>query len=247
MYSPATKANLAPYAQGKRWTLYAGDVLEVLPALRREAYWPTALVTDPPFATAGGNTNGRDSGADDQFWGHWFRSVWGELALTLPVEGCGFVFSDWRMIAALQRSVSGGIDRQRAKAWQVSQALVWDRESIGLGAPFRAGFEMIGFVRGPSWVQDPRLIPKNLPAVIRHRWPYGSHPNHGAEKPVDLLRQLVRWTGGTMVLDPFAGSGSTGVAAIAEGRGFVGIEREPRYLEIAARRMVEAEAGLDHV
>jgi DNA modification methylase len=46
---------------------------------------------------------------------------------------------------------------------------------------------------------------------------------------------------GSAVLDPFTGSGSTGVAAIATGRRFVGIEQSPNYLEVAARRLSEAE------
>ena len=101
---------------------------------------------------------------------------------------------------------------------------------------------MIGFVRGPLWKHDPEMIPKNIPAVIRHRFPYGRHENHGAEKPVDLCRQLIRWSDPRgMVLDPFAGSGSVGVASILEGQGFVGIEREPAYLDIAARRLEQAE------
>jgi site-specific DNA-methyltransferase (adenine-specific) len=146
------------------------------------------------------------------------------------------------MIAALHGSIAGGIDRQTASAWRQSQALVWDRESIGLGSPFRAGFEMIGFIRGPDWKHDPEIIPRTLPAVIRHRWPYGSHAHHGAEKPADLCAQLVKWTGATRVLDPFCGSGSTGVGALREGRRFIGIEREPAYLEIAARRLAQAES-----
>ena len=42
------------------------------------------------------------------------------------------------------------------------------------------------------------------------------------------------------MLDPFMGSGSTGVAAVLEGRGFVGIEKEPEYFEIAKRRLAHA-------
>ena len=58
-------------------------------------------------------------------------------------------------------------------------------------------------------------------------------------KPVELMRWLVRLVtpvGGT-VIDPFLGSGTTGMAARYEQRGFVGIEREAEYLEIAERRI----------
>ena len=45
---------------------------------------------------------------------------------------------------------------------------------------------------------------------------------------------------GALVLDPFAGSGTTGVACVLEGLRFVGIEREPEYVEIARRRIADA-------
>lgn len=63
--------------------------------------------------------------------------------------------------------------------------------------------------------------------------------SHNTVKPIDLMRWLVRLvvpTGG-MVLDPFAGSGSTGCAAVLEKRQFVGIEREAEYLPIARARL----------
>lgn len=63
--------------------------------------------------------------------------------------------------------------------------------------------------------------------------------SHPTVKPITLMRYLVRLItppGGT-VLDPFAGSGSTGCAAVLEGFGFIGIEREPEYAEIARRRI----------
>lgn len=50
---------------------------------------------------------------------------------------------------------------------------------------------------------------------------------------------IIRWTEGT-VLDPFMGSGTTGVAAVKLGRRFIGIEIEPKYFDIACRRIEEA-------
>jgi site-specific DNA-methyltransferase (adenine-specific) len=62
---------------------------------------------------------------------------------------------------------------------------------------------------------------------------------HPTVKPLELMRWLTRLLcppGGT-VLDPFTGSGSTGVACVLEGRRFVGIEREERYVPIARARI----------
>jgi site-specific DNA-methyltransferase (adenine-specific) len=62
---------------------------------------------------------------------------------------------------------------------------------------------------------------------------------HPTVKPIDLMRWLVRLTAppGGVVLDPFAGSGSTGCAAVLEGRQFIGIEREPAFVSIARARL----------
>lgn len=69
---------------------------------------------------------------------------------------------------------------------------------------------------------------------------------HPTVKPVDLMRWLVRLVTppGGRVLDPFAGSGSTGIAAILEGARFMGIEQSPEYAEIARARIYH-HAGLD--
>ncbi len=62
---------------------------------------------------------------------------------------------------------------------------------------------------------------------------------HPTVKPVNLMRWLVRLTVpvGATVLDPFTGSGSTGIAVVQEGRSFLGIEREPEYVDVACARL----------
>lgn len=69
---------------------------------------------------------------------------------------------------------------------------------------------------------------------------------HTCEKPVDILSRIIRTSSrtGDTVLDPFMGSGSTGVACVQEGRRFIGIEREDTYFEVAKRRIEEARKGL---
>lgn len=215
-----------------------GDCLDVMATLDADSV--DAIVTDPPYTAAGGSTNGRTSAADEQFFEFWMKAVLREIRRVVHPSGCGFIFCDWRTIGALQRAISPPGDRQRADAWQLSQALVWDRECIGLGSPFRNAFEMIAFARGPEWRSS---LPKDIPTVIRHRWPYGRHEHHGAEKPVALCRQLARWAApaGGLVLDPFTGSGTTGVACALEGMRFLGIEREAEYVAIAERRIAGAQ------
>jgi len=67
---------------------------------------------------------------------------------------------------------------------------------------------------------------------------------HPTEKPVGLMQIFVDWTEG-IVLDPFMGSGSTGVACAKMGRTFIGIEKEQKYFDIACKRIEQAYAQGD--
>ena len=68
------------------------------------------------------------------------------------------------------------------------------------------------------------------------------HPN---EKPIDLLRHIVEKAPGETILDPFMGSGTTGVACARLGRKFIGIEIELKYFDIACRRIEQAQRQRD--
>lgn len=69
---------------------------------------------------------------------------------------------------------------------------------------------------------------------------------HITQKPLSVMRELVKIVPeGGVVLDPFAGSGTTGVAAILEHRRFIGVEMTEHYADVAAARLAEAETGRD--
>lgn len=69
-----------------------------------------------------------------------------------------------------------------------------------------------------------------------------SHGNHPTQKPLSLLERVIRCSSspGDVVLDPFSGSGTTGVAAVSLGRRYLGFEREAEYVELSRRRIVAA-------
>jgi site-specific DNA-methyltransferase (adenine-specific) len=69
------------------------------------------------------------------------------------------------------------------------------------------------------------------------------HGRHPTQKPLALLQRILAASAqpGDLVLDPFSGSGTTGVAAVQAGCRFLGIERDPCYVDLAARRMRSAE------
>lgn len=214
--------------------LHHGDALDVRPDVRA-----AAIIIDPPYARGGGVHNGRmsvrglqseEAGAD-QFFHHWFRAVAERLtAATLPT-GHGFIFCDEDTYPLVKRGLCD------ANGWRVTQALVWDRESTGMGSPFRAAHEMIAFARGPDfkWAGS-----KSLRDVVRCRWPYGVHPNHEAEKPVDLLVKLMTEYSdappGSLWLDGFGGSFTSAVAAARCGRRVWACELDEARVDAAVER-----------
>lgn len=237
---------MRPYYQDAACTIYHGDCLDVLPHLGVQ---PSVLVTDPPYTAAGGSTNGRSGDADTQFFAFWLKSVAASIRKAMQPETRGFVFADWRTINLIAAAFREPGEHVKANLWECKQALVWDREGIGMGAPFRNSFEMIAVVAGPDGRFD--HLPKNIPTVIRHRWPYGASKFHGAEKPVDLVARLLGWANPPnvlphrIVLDPFIGSGTTLVAAKQLGMPAIGIELEERNCEIAAKRLAQGALPLE--
>lgn len=227
---------MKPYYADAQATLYHGDMLETpIPAVA------DAFIADPPYSRAGALHNGRrnnetDLFGSDQFWLHWFNTAAKRITDRTRIDGHGFIFTDYRTVALVERAFLAA-----GAGWHVSQCLVWDRESIGMGSPFRASHELIAFVRGPEFQWKGR---RDMGNVIRCRWPYLAHENHEAEKPVPLLERLVETTpAGALILDPFAGSGSTLIAARNLGRRALGVELEERYCRVAVRRLSQSVLG----
>lgn len=113
----------------------------------------------------------------------------------------------------------------------VADRLVWDKKRPGLnGGPWRYRHESIyvteGFVRA-----------SNAAVSVFTIWP--EQDDHIHAKPIPLMEALVSAAPAGVIADPFAGSGSTLVAARNLGRRSIGVELEERYCEIAARRLAQ--------
>jgi site-specific DNA-methyltransferase (adenine-specific) len=224
--------DVRPYYEHAGITIYHGDCLELLH--QSPFAMMDAIVTDPPFAMAGGVSNGRTSIADTQFFTRWWCDVCKKLASSLTQEAEGFIWCDWRSASILAQ----GFERvDQIKPFRLVQMLYHYREMPGMGQPFRSSVDMIGYLRGPK--SNGAFIPNTTHNWISQYWYYGKHDFHPAEKSVDLARQLIHWCMGPtgIVLDPFMGSGTTLVAAKFMGRRAIGIELEERYCEVAAKRL----------
>jgi len=221
-------------------TLSLGDCLEVMADFKPMSL--DAVITDPPYmigAISTGNNKAKAGGWADMENSAWWYAEWLKLARrALKQEGYACVFGNWRSLPTMLYAFS------KIK-WQVDSLMIWDKEWIGPASPrqLRPTYEVVLFAGMPNAKIDDR----SASDVYRCRWMAGNSKTtaHAAEKPVDLIRHLIRLTTkpGDVVLDCFMGSGTTGVAAHIEGRRFIGIERDHEYFhEIAVPRLQGSQA-----
>lgn len=142
------------------------------------------------------------------------------------------------IVFATKGKVLLNVERE-GEAWSKRDNTGWSRKPIGLSARSgnRRSIEADG--RFPRTVTSDGVPPFEYFVLPRGgRKPDGviGHPN---QKPLALMRWLVSRFPGGLILDPFAGSGTTGVAALAESRSAVLIEQSPEYCAIARRRIAE--------
>lgn len=217
-----------------------GDCIEQLASLPDNSI--DAIVTDPPFAMAGGLSNGRNSMADSQFFAHWWRAVCNELNRVLRPDGEGFIWCDWRTATLF---ADGFASKHHESTWRVAQMLYHYREMPGMGQPFRSSVDMIAYVRGPK--SSGKRVPNTTHNLISKYWYYGRHQHHPAEKDAEICAQLIQWCSdvGMTVLDPFAGSGSVGVGCAMTGRQFLGFELDETYFNTARQRIAQAFSSFD--
>ncbi|WP_280410704.1 DNA-methyltransferase [Nocardia asiatica] len=214
-----------------------------------------ALITDPPYCSGGTSTTERtsrtaqqkyvstdsatgkalpDFGGDqrDQRSFTLWCTLWlGEALRLVRPGGQALVFCDWRQLPAMS-------DALQAAGWRWRGITVWAKTNARPQPGFRNECEYILWASHGTIDRDHQ--PPCLPGVYRVGSPKGKERQHITAKPVELMRYLVRTVPADgLILDPFAGSGTTGVGALAEGRRFLGIEGSPAYAEIATRRLAQ--------
>lgn len=207
-------------------TLHCGDCLDVLPLLPRV----DAVITDPPYGM-NWNTDSTRFGGGSRARGDG-RQDWG------AISGDAIPF-DPRLWLQFDRVIMFGANHYAARL-PVGTTLVWLKKADHLFGTFLSDAE-IAWMKGGHGVYCYR---KQFPPPSRMAEAGGSVA-HPTQKPVGLMAWCMDRAGvasGAVVLDPYMGSGSTGVAAVETGRKFIGIEREPRYFDIACERISRAQA-----
>ncbi len=128
--------------------------------------------------------------------------------------------------------------------FQFEQAIVFDKGPIGMGWHYRRSYEfiLVAMRKGgkPHWYDESRTVENIIrPGDYGIRKIIPGAKQHPTEKPVELAAHFIRrhTQPGDTVLDPFMGSGSTGVAALQLGRKFIGIELDPHWFQHSEKRL----------
>lgn len=196
-----------------------------------------AVITDPPYGLA--KSYGREGRAiaNDEDLSVLAR-VAPEMFRVLHRFGVALVFAAPTERAAVEWTLEEA-------GFRIDGFAPWDKGAPGISYGVRYSYEecVIASHSGtdsPFESRDPLVVPLRFPRV--------REPQHPNEKPVALLRKLVSWAvpqplpggGATLVVDPFAGIASCGVAAASEGCDYFGVECDDRWWPIGERRIAEA-------
>jgi hypothetical protein len=210
--------------------LLVGDATEIVPLLGRDkpVEWPddVCLMTDPPYGIAFESNHVAETTTAS-----WMRKqIASDNSLDARDSVLAWHAGDWLCFGSVRR------DEPR----NTRGVLVWDKgPASGMGDlsfPWKGSFELI-FVGGKRWAG------RRDEGVIKGHWVVTRasmgrvHPN---EKPVSLMEYLIEKSPASVILDPFMGSGTTGVACVKLGRSFIGIEIDEGYFDIACRRIQDA-------
>lgn len=237
---------MTPYYSDERTTLYCGDALAVLRELPDNSV--DAVVTDPPYSSGGAYRGDRTASTgskymrsevhvqddftgdnrDQRSFGYWCALWLGECHRIARPGSMIAVAADWRQLPTVTDAIQAG-------GWVWRGIAAWAKPNARpqQGRPAAACEFYVWGSAGPR-----PLAGETLPGFWHVSPLRGAERLHQTEKPIAVLRDLVRAAPvDGVVLDPFAGSGTTGIAALREGRRFLGVELSRHYADVAARRL----------
>lgn len=252
------------------WRIVRGDCLSVLPKLPTESV--DLIFADPPYNLSNGGISCSGGKAVSVNKGDWDKSQGFEKDYEFTLEwikACqrvlkpngtiwisGTPHNIYRVGFALQ---SLGFHVLNEISWfkpnappnlacrcfaHAHETIIWARKSKDAKHTFN--YELM-----KSW--DDRITPSGkqmrsvwcIPLTAQSEKSHGKHPT---QKPIELLRRIIASSSnpGDLVLDPFSGSGTTGVAAVAMGRKYVGVELDQSFATLSEKRIAAAQRVVDH-
>lgn len=246
------------YTEGKNWKILHGDTLKLVKAFQPGIF--DAVITDPPYASGGTKQNERNrttnqkyssmsaanalpdfdgDNKDQRSWTHWMAEWLYDVRKACKKGAPICLFIDWRQYPSIT-------DALQWAGWIWRGTAVWDKgNSRPQKGRFRQQAEYIVWgSNGPMPINRPVSC---LPGVFR----YGNPQNriHVTEKPLQLMKDVIQiCEPGGLILDPFAGAGTTVLAATMTGYRAVGIEVTDAYYKLGSDRVkfaLEAEENED--
>lgn len=237
--------------------MHCGEALAVLRDLATGSI--DAVVTDPPYNSGGASSASRTTQSarqkyqnsdtkrsypnfagdnrDQRSFAHWCN-LWLSECYRVTREGAPILlFTDWRQLPTIT-------DALQAADFVWRGIAVWNK--TGGCRPTRGRFAAQAefVVWGSKGAMPLDRAAPTLPGVFSHVVKQADK-HHLTGKPTLLMCDLMRIVeASSRVLDPFAGSGTTGIAAIQAGHHFIGVEREPAYYELSVERLRAAQLGL---
>lgn len=227
-----------------------GDCLTVLPTLESESV--DAIVTDPPYSSGGAFRGDRTASTrskyvqsdakhdiadftgdtrDQRGYLAWCALWMGECMRIAKPGAIMAAFTDWRQLPTTT-------DALQCAGWVWRGIAVWGKANARpCKGRYAAQSEFIVWgTKGPRALEG---------ACGRGWWmadtPRGDDREHQTQKPIEVMEGLLAIVPvGGLVLDPFAGSGTTGVAAVRTGRNFIGCEQSAHFADIARARIAHA-------
>lgn len=212
--------------------LYHGDALEILPKVRAHL-----IVTDPPYKLTSG-------GPDGEMGGCFSRTEYDNKG---GIVDCDIDWPDFMPLCfnalygpahayfmANNRHVQGMLNAAESAGFHFHNLLVWDKISATPNRWYMKNCEFVGFFK-----KGQAFFINDCSAKQLISCPQVDVSDHPTEKPVALMQYYIEQSSvrGQIVLDPFMGSGSTGVAAVQSGMQFIGIEKDEDHFKTAAKRI----------
>lgn len=212
-------------------TLYCGDMMAILPTLPQV----DLVCTDPPYLLTSGGNNQEWSIGDGSYNNngsivqcdiHW-TDFMPELYNVLKDNSHAYIMCN-------NRHVQNMLEAADDADFRFHNILVWDKLTATPNRWYMKNCEFTGF-----FYKGKAKYINNMGDMQLIRCPQENYGTHPTTKPVALMRHYIENStkAGDIVIDPFMGSGSTGVAAIESGRKFIGIELDEKYFNESCQRL----------
>ena len=243
---------MTPYYADDSVTLYLGDALAVLRTIPDASI--DAVITDPPYSSGGlmrgdratAGSHGKYQGdavnllpefggdsRDQRSYAYWCALWMSECRRVTKPAGLLLAFTDWRQLPATTDAVQSG-------GWVWRGLVPWYKPNTRpQSGRFTAQCEYV------VWASSGAMPVDRSRGTFPGFYQYGPERNkeHVTQKPLGLMRDLISIVPEEgLILDPFMGAGTTGVAALTSRRRFIGVEMADHYCRVAEQRIRAAGA-----